>query len=686
MVILSCVIPTLSRVGMTLLVLLCATVALAKDIALPPPATVPSVLREVDPSIASDGHDYLAVWIRDGVRAARISASGEVSADFLISELNATTARVTWIGSAYLVVYGDSYALVSSSGDVATRDEKLPVTTQFLTGIAWNGRDLFLTWLEPGRVSTPVAALLDKNLQLIRDRIDIAPFAVVPTADGFVAFTTTPNGISATTFANDGTSGSENIVSANVASATAATDGHNIVLAWRDTAVHTMNFTTRTTNDVSGASGNLTLTGGRNGFLLSWIDNGIFGRRLDASGRPLDASPFPITSVAWLGAFRGASNGDSYFLIWSDGRRTPFTALDDVWGAQIGTSVREMPIVFSAANQFSPSAAFNGSVGVVAWGETATDYWSRVVAARFSADGSFLDATGIEIASAGSTPSVATDGRDFLIVWRGSNQHVNAALMRADGTLGAVQDVSNAASASPPSVAFDGNDYFVVWDDTAEFSRRSMHGARLNRSGQLIDTIFFNVGAGISPEIGFDGTGLWLVYLHPSISNLTVLLAQRVTPQGFLLGNAVLLDLTPVTPNAPAIACGNGKCLAAWNHQAPDTSDLYAAVLGSSGIDVPAFPIATAYQQLPPTVAFNGTGFVVTWGEWSDRYAIREPRVSSSGQRQGIFTVTSGVSFPSATPLGISTPAVIYAGTGPVSRLFLRTTVEESRHRAAAAD
>src|SRR5205823_11282754 len=198
------------------------------------PAFVPSVLREFEPSIASDGRDYLAVWIRDGVRAARVSGSGDLidRESFVISEQFPSTARVTWIGSAYVVVYAGSYALVSSNGDVITRDEKLPVVTQFLTGIAWNGRDLFLTWLEPqGRVSKPVAALLDGNLQLLRDRIDISPFAAVPAAEGFVAFTASSTGIVATAIANDGTlSSTEQIVSANVVSAAAASDGRNIVL------------------------------------------------------------------------------------------------------------------------------------------------------------------------------------------------------------------------------------------------------------------------------------------------------------------------------------------------------------------------------------------------------------------------------------------------------------------------
>src|SRR5438874_465692 len=131
----------LRRVGPFFLFLL-STAVFAKDVPLPPAAIVPSVLREFDPSIASDGRNFLAVWISDSVRAARVDRSGQLidHDSLVISNQPTNTTRVTWIGSAYLVVYSGSYALVSSSGDVVKRDEKFPLAAQYLTAIAWNGR------------------------------------------------------------------------------------------------------------------------------------------------------------------------------------------------------------------------------------------------------------------------------------------------------------------------------------------------------------------------------------------------------------------------------------------------------------------------------------------------------------------------------------------------------------------
>src|SRR5260370_7284956 len=107
----------------------------------------------------------------------------------------------------------------------------------------------------------------------------------------------------------------------------------------------------------------------------------------------------------------------------------------------------------------------------------------------------------------------------------------------------------------------DGEDYFVVWDNDVEVSRRWMRGARLNRDGQLIDSVAFNVGPGVAPAPAFNRANLWLVYLHPTISGMTNLLAQPITPQGFLLATPSLLHPPPVPPNLPPTSSHNATSL-----------------------------------------------------------------------------------------------------------------------------
>jgi hypothetical protein len=102
----------------------------AKDIPLPPPATVPSVAAASD--IASDGRDYLAVWYLTGVRGQRISSSGErIGSDFPIIDHANSTVRVTWTGSSYLVVSSNVYARVNAAREVLEQGT-IPGITRYL--------------------------------------------------------------------------------------------------------------------------------------------------------------------------------------------------------------------------------------------------------------------------------------------------------------------------------------------------------------------------------------------------------------------------------------------------------------------------------------------------------------------------------------------------------------------------
>src|SRR5207248_1870367 len=109
----------------------------------------PSVYAQQDPEIASDGHDYLVVWCRDGVRGQRISASGElIGNEFLISAQPAPAVRVVWAGTSYVVVYSGMYARVSGAGERLQHDATLGAPVQYPNAMSWNGTDLLVSWFE----------------------------------------------------------------------------------------------------------------------------------------------------------------------------------------------------------------------------------------------------------------------------------------------------------------------------------------------------------------------------------------------------------------------------------------------------------------------------------------------------------------------------------------------------------
>src|SRR6266849_1981792 len=387
-----------------------ACLLLAKDIPLPEPAIVPSVYAQFDPEVATDGRDYLAVWSRDGVRGQRISASGElIDGEFVISDRPSDFAQIVWTGSTYLIVCEGFYARVSANGEVLQRDVDFAIRAFYTDGVSWNGRNVLFSWCAPlGRDFVSHVSLLNADLDRVLATIDIRMTAAVATSDGYLVF----SGNKATPILNDGTVKPSVTVAGIISIGAAASNSSNILVAALDGTI--VNLTNGSLHHVPGSGGsNITLTASANGFLFtSANEGGAFGVRLDSAGEAIDSVSFRISTVPYAGNFRGASNGDSYLLTWSDGRRTPFYLTQQVWGALIPVSrlsgLREFPMVFSRADQFAPNAIFNGAIGLVAWGETTVDEPSRVVAARFLADGSILDSRGIEIAATGIPSGIAS--------------------------------------------------------------------------------------------------------------------------------------------------------------------------------------------------------------------------------------------------------------------------------------
>ena len=658
---------------------------LANDIPLPEPAIVPSVHEQSDPEIASDGHDYLAVWCRDGVRAQRIRASGElIGGELVVSDRLAALVRIVWTGSSYLIVYDALYARVSPTGEVLRRDVTLGVPVEYLNAISWNGTDLLISYQEPqGRVATNQLALFAADLSVIQARIPLGLYALLPVADGFQAF----GGNMTAKIHNDGTVGPS--AETGIGGAfQIASSGKNVLLMAGDGTL--LNFTTGAVYRVSGSPQvNLSLTGSPSGFLFTWTTfHGIFGVRLDPSGAQIDSTPFQISSSPYINNMRGVSNGDSYFLVWSDGRRTAFYRAEQVWGAYIPLAhpevLHELPIVLSPADQFGPSAAFNGSIGLIAWGEETFDEFSRVVVTRFAADGTILDAHGIEVASMGIPSGVATDGRDFLVVWRDPEKQfdrirlVRAALVRADGTVGTIQTLSDEQGSALPSVTFDGTNYFVIWDDGDDgYYLRRLHAARVTRDGFLMDAMPFDLGLGWNAAIAFDGASERILYLQADHGLVT----RRITHDGFPLdSSATTLDPHPSSPTFPAIACSRGACLAVWDHA---DSEVDAALLKATGDVGAPFPVAAIHRvPVGAAVVADSSGFFATWTDWNGRDDdIRGERFSTDGAPLGFVNVAmTGANEVGAAPVA---GLVAYSRDG---RMYLRTAFETGRRRTVTAD
>ncbi|MGZ8779580.1 MAG: hypothetical protein ACXW31_06635 [Thermoanaerobaculia bacterium] len=244
-----------------------------------------------------------------------------------------------------------------------------------------------------------------------------------------------------------------------------------------------------------------------------------------------------------------ASNGDSFFVVWSDSRSGS--------GAIIGTRVtREGRIVdplgiriamvpgFTAA----PQVVWDGTAYLVVW--TAGDWSSRdLYAARISLDGGMVmmprviaeDAwtgDGRYVASNGSVSVIAyfhdSSARVAVLDSRGDTLH-HQTLTDANESM---RDLAVAAGSSRFVVAWKANPGFQIEDDVIK-------AIALTTTGHVIDAPV-TVGRGEQPAIGTDGTRFTVVSRKNNDWREYVLLSRTFEA-----------DLTPV---------GNEHTVLADNH------------------------------------------------------------------------------------------------------------------------
>jgi MYXO-CTERM domain-containing protein len=139
---------------------------------------------------------------------------------------------------------------------------------------------------------------------------------------------------------------------------------------------------------------------------------------------------------------------------------------------------------------------------------------------------------------------------------------------------------------------------------------------------------------GRAPAVAFDGQNFLVVYGDgqgvPANSNLTATIsAARVTPAGEVLdrpGNLIGFASTPT----PVVAFGGGGFLVAW--QDGYSYDVYFRRLGADGKTLGTATRVAAndlYNEYDPSVAFDGTNFVVTFR--TSRNQILAARFSPAG-------------------------------------------------------
>jgi hypothetical protein len=407
-------------------------------------------------------------------------------------------------------------------------------------------------------------------------------------------------------------------------------------------------------------------------YLVTWMNyrtgatDDVYGARVTTGGTVLDPSGIAISAAA--GDQRDpavASDGTDFLVTWDDTR----AGLQDVYGVRVsaGGVVRDSGgfVISSEPNeQLRPAVAFDGADYFVVWADARSGQY-RIYGTRVTPAADVLDPGGIAISSSnGGNASVTFGGANYLVVWQSDANDIYGARVTPTGVV--LDPAGIAVSTAPgyqigPVVASDGADYLVAWTDyRAGGNNEDIYGARVSAAGIVLDPAGIPVSTAPyeqwTPAIAFDGTN-YLVAFSSQVRAYDVL-GARVSPLGSVLDpDGITLSLAATDESTPAVAFDGTNYLVAWGEQRSGTYGIYAARVTQAGdlLDGTGILVAAgALDQSSPRLVYGGTNYLVVWQNTDG--GIDGARVSRDGAvldpGVGAITIASGALDPAVASDG----------------------------------
>jgi hypothetical protein len=403
------------------------------------------------------------------------------------------------------------------------------------------------------------------------------------------------------------------------------------------------------------------IAAGQQSTLVIWREvsnfvGNIRGARI-AGDTVIDAAGFDISTavqdelapaVAFDGqSFVAAWRGDDQSLhgatIAEDGTVSPLVGLPGVTSSYYCRDDR-------------PTIVPTSSGVLLAWCDGLVDGESDIRATRVLRDGSVVDPDGFPLAletSEQREPSVAHGSAGYLIAWTdtryGYRDDVLARRIGEDGTLLDAAPIPLAVlprAQVDPVAASDGTAWLVVWQDDEQ---GGLFGTVVDTDGVARDLNGRRIAATVrddrAPALLWGSEAYLLVWLRPGQGLLGVFLDVN----GDSLDDPFLISEHAATSAAPPSLAFDGESFfVTWADGRACATDIYASRVSSTGAVFDDLPIVRAPgYQLEVTTAWNGSGHIVAWrdGDINDA-SIKTAMVTPADLTtypEG-FDVTAGVS------------------------------------------
>ena len=406
---------------------------------------------------------------------------------------------------------------------------------------------------------------------------------------------------------------------------------------------------------------------------------------MDSSGTVLDVGGIPIcTTGNYLNASDVSFDGENHLVVWED-----FSSAGSVYGEIYGTRVDTLGTVLDPGRigisvgtsvlKYEPCVMFCGSSYFVPWCDTRNNGQDDIFGARVRVSGTVADTDGILVSTSANNETfvaVAYGEVNYLVVWQDERAGTNLDIYgtRLDMS-GQVLDPTGIPISTgdfdqvEPAVAYGNGKYFVVWGDRrAGEGTRAVYGARVDTSGVIHDPS----GIGISTQSLLDHVEFavacngkhFLVVWGDSRNGSNDVFGTRVDSLGTVLDAPpiAIADASGGQYSSSVVAGADGDWLVTWLDDTIDDGDIWGAIVDSLGaVEVSDISIYVGqYDQGTPASAFDGTNYLVVWGDGRNGsdWDIYGARVSGSG------TVLDPSSIAISTATNTQTaPALAFDGT-----------------------
>jgi len=367
----------------------------------------------------------------------------------------------------------------------------------------------------------------------------------------------------------------------------------------------------------SGSSPSLLFAGDT--YTLFWNEQGfsetgstmsIHVARLDRDGHVVDP-PRLLLDNAYMVPSSGSSNGTRMAFFY---RRTLYL-LDAT--AHIAATV---PVPIPEAGDFFPAAtASNGSDFLVIWGASAFNRL-EVDAMEFDANGKPISAPMMLAPSiSGGLVAAASNGTDYIVIVRDSNQYKSIRVPHATLAASALQPLGTPAGIpNETTLTWSGTNYVLAWSEfDTSVGKQVINTQRLDASGAPFDHAPFRLvqqaGSGLVSLYGVATNGRTMFFAWGAAGATFEFDIHGMAVDARDVGRTaeMLVSQSANPQTSPDFATNGRNYLAVWN----ESDGIYAGrvTLDGRALDGRGIRITDAAGSGAPHVAFDGEHYVVAY-------------------------------------------------------------------------